>query len=50
MERNGIQKELLKFETQFKLYNEKLTKREKEIGANEDKIKEGNETIEELKR
>lgn len=28
-ERNNIQKDLLKLETQFKIYNDKLSKREK---------------------
>ena len=50
IERNNIYKELGKFETQFKLYNEKLNKKEKEISANEEKINEGNDTIENLKK
>ena len=37
-------------ETQFKVYNEKLAKREKEIVSFEEKIKEGNETIENIKK
>ncbi len=47
-ERNMLQKELLKLETQFKQFNEKLVQRDKEIVANEEKIAEGNETIESL--
>lgn len=37
-------------QAQFKIYNDKLAQKEKTIQDNEVKIKEGNETIEGIKR
>lgn len=37
-------------ERDFKSYNDKLFKKEKEIGSYEDKIKEGNDTISGLEK
>lgn len=37
-------------ESQFKLYNEKIVNKEREITSFEEKISEGNETIETIKK
>lgn len=49
-ERSHIQKMLIKLESQFKQYNDKLNSKERLIQESEQQINEGNLQIEELQR